>query len=185
MIHTLVDDEAFNEVLYPLLNTVPNTKAVIVEIGSFLGGSISRIGHKLKELNKVDFELYAIDNWLCSNISIESRQWVGVFSNFYLEFWKNICDKKLDKQVTPISIDSIEASNDFDNESVDFIFLDGEHTYPYVLNEIKAWLPKIKVGGVICGHDYCSCDGIRIAVEEVFKDKFKLNSTKTAYWVIK
>jgi predicted O-methyltransferase YrrM len=37
---------------------------------------------------------------------------------------------------------------------VDLVFIDGDHHYEHVKSDIQAWLPHIKPGGVLCGHDY-------------------------------
>jgi hypothetical protein len=50
--------------------------------------------------------------------------------------------------------DSIEASKEYEDQSMDFVFLDGNRTYEYILEEIGAWLPKVKPGGFIGGDDF-------------------------------
>jgi hypothetical protein len=40
------------------------------------------------------------------------------------------------------------------DKSLDFIYLDGDHRYAPVVADLVAWLPKLKVGGIIAGHDY-------------------------------
>ncbi len=50
--------------------------------------------------------------------------------------------------------DSIEASKSFGDNGLCFVYLDGDHSYPYILNEIEAWWPKIRKGGVLAGHDF-------------------------------
>mgnify|MGYP001602773977 CR=1 FL=1 len=49
---------------------------------------------------------------------------------------------------------SYNAVNTFDNESLDFVYIDSEHTYPSVLQEVKQWYPKVKKGGILSGHDF-------------------------------
>ncbi len=178
---TLVDQEAYTEVIYPLLDKVPDN-GTIVELGTFLGGSMCRMADRARTFNKI-LTFYAIDNFLCHNISPESRKWTGVFNEFYHEFWANVEKFELQRFITPISEDSIEAANGFADNSIDMLWVDDDHSYPHTVNVLRAWLPKIKKGGVICGHDYCSGEGIRMAVQEVFGDRFKLNSTQTTYWV--
>ena len=51
--------------------------------------------------------------------------------------------------------------------SLDFVFIDAEHTYDAVKQDIAAWEPKIKPGGWVMGHDYCDkFPGVRQAVQE-------------------
>ena len=47
-----------------------------------------------------------------------------------------------------------EAAEQFEDNSIDFVYIDGAHTYEFVNGDIKAWYPKIKSGGIISGHDY-------------------------------
>jgi hypothetical protein len=49
---------------------------------------------------------------------------------------------------------SAEAVKLVDDRSLDFVFLDGDHSYEAVKNDIQAWTPKIRKGGILCGHDY-------------------------------
>lgn len=49
---------------------------------------------------------------------------------------------------------SVNAINDFDNESLDLIYLDNDHSYEYVIEELFGWWPKLKIGGLMTGHDY-------------------------------
>lgn len=177
-IPTLVDEYTFNECLIPFAKKLKSGD-VFVEVGSFLGGSLCEVCPHITR----GVEVYAIDNWLCNNISQQSREWAGVFTEFYVKFWANMCACGLNDIVKPISKDSIEAAKDFYDKSIDLLFLDGDHSYPYVTQEIRAWLPKMKTNGIIVGHDYCSADGIRLAVQENFGLNFKLNSRQTAYIV--
>lgn len=49
---------------------------------------------------------------------------------------------------------SMEAVHDFDDGSLDFVYVDGNHTLPYVVNDIIEWSKKVRVGGIVSGHDY-------------------------------
>jgi hypothetical protein len=49
---------------------------------------------------------------------------------------------------------SVDASKTFEDESLDYIFIDANHTYEWVVEDLKAWVPKVKTGGIIMGHDY-------------------------------
>ena len=57
----------------------------------------------------------------------------------------------------------------FEDGSLDFIFIDASHQYPDVLKDIKLWSKKVKIGGYITGHDI-DMDGVRQAVTESFED---------------
>lgn len=84
---------------------------------------------------------------------------------------------------------SLEAVKHFEDGSLDYAFIDAEHTYEGCLEDIKAWLPKVKKGGWIGGHDLDNLPrfpGIRQAVEEVFgEDGFEVDGDHTWFVRIK
>lgn len=49
---------------------------------------------------------------------------------------------------------SMQALKNFKDNEVDFVFIDGNHSYSYVLEDITEWYKKVKPGGIIYGHDY-------------------------------
>lgn len=62
----------------------------------------------------------------------------------------------------------------FKDELFDFIYLDSNHTYEFVLQELENWWPKLKPGGVIAGHDFVDRDvafGVKSAVTNFFREK--------------
>lgn len=68
---------------------------------------------------------------------------------------------------------SVKASVDFGNESLDFAYLDGNHYEQFVLEDLTAWFPKVRAGGMISGHDYNhpSFPGLTRIVNKFFADK--------------
>jgi len=55
-----------------------------------------------------------------------------------------------------LRISSMEAVDKFEDESVDFVHIDGDHTFDFVMLDIIRWTPKVKKGGLVLCHDYCS-----------------------------
>jgi glycosyltransferase involved in cell wall biosynthesis len=49
---------------------------------------------------------------------------------------------------------SKEAASKIQDESLDFVFIDADHSYTGVLADLKLWASKVRKGGLICGHDY-------------------------------
>ena len=65
---------------------------------------------------------------------------------------------------------SVDASKDFEDDSLDFVFIDANHSYSGCLEDIKAWEPKVKKdGGIICGHDFVDAPNHRQGNFEVIK----------------
>ena len=59
---------------------------------------------------------------------------------------------------------------------MDFIFLDGDHSKASVEEDIKLWLPHVRPGGTLAGHDYYTVEqrhhpGVREAVDAAFGTK--------------
>ena len=52
-----------------------------------------------------------------------------------------------------IKLNSLVAAADLDNESLNLVFIDASHRTPHVLADCAAWWPKLKAGGILCGHD--------------------------------
>lgn len=49
---------------------------------------------------------------------------------------------------------SMDAVKEIEDESLDFVFIDGNHVYEYVVQDIAEWSKKIRSGGIVSGHDY-------------------------------
>lgn len=48
--------------------------------------------------------------------------------------------------------------DDFEDASLDFVYIDSVHDYAHVKETFERWWPKVKAGGIIAGHDYCIAD---------------------------
>ncbi len=80
---------------------------------------------------------------------------------------------------------SLEVAAEVADASLDFIFIDGDHRYDAVAGDIKAWLPKMKLGGLFTGHDYDHPEdtwGVTQAVDEAFGDRVQLGDD-FVWWV--
>lgn len=53
-----------------------------------------------------------------------------------------------------LEMSSSEAANQIPDESLDFIFIDADHSFDAVVNDLTMWYPKIKSGGLVAGHDF-------------------------------
>lgn len=74
-----------------------------------------------------------------------------VNGTLYQEYLANIDTVK--NYVNTIVGNSTHIAGMYTDNSLDFVFVDGDHTYEGVYNDIMAWLPKVKQGGYICGND--------------------------------
>lgn len=62
-----------------------------------------------------------------------------------------------------------------DDDSLSLLYIDGDHSYEGVLRDLKAWLPKVKTGGVVALHDYENSDyGVKRALQEFAEGRFEI-----------
>lgn len=117
-----------------------------VEIGTAEGSNALSI---LQEL--LIKKLFLIDPYI---LYAEAGQPISFKETSFEEAYV-IAQKRLSKfqQVTFIKKTSEDAVKDVD-EPLDFVYLDGNHSYEYVKNDIALYYPLVKLGGVIGGHDY-------------------------------
>jgi len=72
-----------------------------------------------------------------------------------------------------IHSDSVLAAKRFEDASVDLVFVDADHSADAVYRDLEAWVPKVKSGGVLSGHDYASHNhpGVKPAVDFYFAQR--------------
>lgn len=136
--------------------------AHFVEIGTCLGKSASFMGIEIYNSGK-EITFDTIDTFQGSPAELNGKH----------KFFKtvNVYDRaKAALKDLPVNIivgDSVEVAQNYKDASLDFVFIDGAHTYDAVVADIKAWLPKVKPGGIIAGHDYDQT-GVSRAVDSIF-----------------
>ena len=98
----------------------------------------------------------------CSRMVLEGRANIYVRDYIAVDSWytKDHRYRKLlgmyayQKQLRVVRLDTVDAANLFWDGYFDCVFVDADHTYDGVIADLKAWLPKVRKGGIICGHDY-------------------------------
>lgn len=134
-----------------IIGTEMPMKAEIVEIGAWKGASTAYLAVDIINSGK-DIKLTVVDTWKGSNgleIEAENAE-VSIFD----QFKANLKPVEGLLDMTFLQMPSVEAAKKFKNESLDFVFIDGNHDFQDVCDDIDAWLPKVKKGGIIAGHDY-------------------------------
>lgn len=107
------------------------------------------------------------------------KTWPSVMDNF-LNATKPFSDKVFIHRMT-----SVEAVNEFSDNYLDWVFIDANHDYPYIKENLEIWTPKVKVGGIVSGHDYNNGKwvGIKKAVDEfVLKEKLNIIPECYVWW---
>jgi len=146
---------------------IPNS--ICVEVGSYIGASSLIIGKGLAK----DSILYCIDTW--ENDAMTEGKWNT------LEIFKNNTHSVANK-IKMLKSKSVDAAKDF-NQEIDFMFIDGDHSYEGVKADIDAWFPKLKSGGIIILHDIGWAEGvIRVVDEEIKQNLNKHAQLPNMFW---
>lgn len=154
-----------------VLRAKPNS--LFVEIGVWKGGSTAFMGVEIFNSNK-NIEFHAIDTFLGSKEH-------GDIENFFEEAKNNLTPILEKKLVKLIQGHSHSVVNEYADNSIDFLFIDGSHEYEDVKKDLLLWLPKVKPGGIIAGHDYDPAwKGVVQAVDEVL-GKENITTIKSAF----
>lgn len=142
-----------------------------VEIGVWKGISIVFLAKELLKYRK-PFELFAVDLWNDIQFHPEIHLTASDYEkqNIYEIYNYNLQKNEVRESIKDIQGFSNETASQFEDESVDFVFLDADHAHEAVKKDIQAWLPKVKQGGIIAGHD---AKKVRRALAEVFGKKVK------------
>ncbi len=90
-------------------------------------------------------------------------------------------------KITWIELMSAEAVELIDFESLDFVYIDGNHGYQPVLQDVTLYYPKVKTGGLVSGHDYRSVvrNNVADAIDEFCKNhnlKHHVDIQSTDWW---
>jgi glycosyltransferase involved in cell wall biosynthesis len=160
--------------LYDIAIKYCQENSTFVEIGSWMGRSTCYMGEKIKNSSK-NIQFYAVDTWAGSE-ELHHKETIEKLNNQNLTLFDvfkynlNLCE--ISDYVIPIQATSLNAAEQFEDNSLDFVHIDASHDYINVLADICAWYPKVKPGGFITGDDYVSnWGGVIQAVTEYFTDK--------------
>lgn len=154
---------------------------IVVEIGVASGCFSKQILASYPSLK----EIYLIDLWgyqekgyedAC-NLPQETQ------NERYMQIRRDFADNE---KVRIIREWSDKAASECEDESIDFLYLDANHSYEACKADLKAWYPKIKKGGLFAGHDYYKGNrlghGVKAAVDEfALLHGLEVGSTKNEY----
>jgi hypothetical protein len=172
-----------------LLNKMPKN-SVCAEIGVDRGKltqQILKIVHPQK--------LHLIDPWLAVTSEAYSQARYGTevdqtqMDKRYL-FVANLLQEYISRDVVHLHrATSQEAYSKFKDDYFDWIYIDGNHLYEFVKQDLNNYYPKVKTGGYITGDDYGSSgwwkDGVRQAVDEFIQaGKVKVVTIKRGQYIL-
>ena len=175
--------------LIPMIAT-HGENLVGAEIGVWKGDSFLTLLQNcpnIKTLHGVDcYEPY--DDYLIPD-AYKSPEPGVVYDRKAIEWIKMSCYHRLEysghrDKIKFHEMDSNEAAEYIDDESLDFIFLDAYLTGEQVENDLKVWYPKVKFNGIFSGHDW-NCKDVEVAVNDFRRDNniIKIMCTYDNTWV--
>lgn len=119
----------------------------VLEVGSWLGDGSTRT------LLEEGTTLYAVDHWRGSS-NVQRQQEVAAEFDVFATFRHNTAPWA--DRLKPMMMSSVEAASIVADGVFDVVFLDGDHSYDETRRDIALWRPKVRPGGILCGHD---CEG--------------------------
>lgn len=147
--------EAFNVhdaiALQNLLNSVMRKNVRVLEVGAWKGCSTAVLADAVSEYNgrvvSIDTFKGSVNTWNLGEAA-ENRL-------------EAVCRQNMEKlgfaeTVVTVISSSLNAVDLFQDEYFDLVFIDGDHRYEPFVTDVRAWLTKVAVGGILCGHDHTS-----------------------------
>ena len=144
-------------------------------------------GSFTRRLCKEGLTVHGVDPWLDYSDYYESGDHQEHQNRVYEVAKKNLSEFP---NCTLIRKTSMEAVKDFADESIDFVYIDGNHGFKYVTEDIFNWSKKVKKGGCISGHDYAyDKRKIKLNYPYVMQVKYVIDAYTKAFnienwWVI-
>lgn len=141
-----------------------------VEIGTYLGRSARAIADNTPN----DARLICVEPF-CDSEGIEHT--VEEWQEIEAKCRKNLADSPNAPNVSIWNTTSYLAACGWDtvaraDRRLDFVFIDGAHSYDGVKEDIESWRRKVRLGGIICGHDFGIWPGVEQAVIASFGKDF-------------
>lgn len=158
----------------------------ILEIGTAAAQNASYI---LNNIDDRDFNLITVDPYLkYDDFSFDVKNNIKTLNGLEIKAKKALINHINNGRCTMIKKLSDSYANEILDQSFDLVFIDGNHSYEYVKNDIKNLYPKVKKGGLLTGHDYNEqWPGVMKAVNE-YVEYYNLKLDITGHdsiWVIK
>ena len=147
--------------------------ATCAEIGSWRGDNAARILSSRRPR-----QLYLVDPWEYREEEKYEQAWFGGAAQAGQEDMDAIYESVIDRfrsniergQVVVKRLRSVDAATSFPDDTLDWVYIDGDHSYEGVKDDLEAYYRTVKSGGFLAGDDYESTgwwkDGVKRAVDE-------------------
>lgn len=140
----------------------PDLAKLFAELGFKVGAEIGVLHGDYSEIlckANPKLHLYCVDSWRADKYPEgfleQSHPRPGADTQEYYDDAYQIAIKKLSPyNCTLIRKTSMEALKDFEDNSLDFVYLDAGHDFLNFILDLHHWKDKVRVGGILAGHDY-------------------------------
>jgi hypothetical protein len=121
------------------------------DLGLETGAEIGvHLGIFTEKLCKEGLKMYAVDPWIAF-----SGQGLGQkLQKTQDDNYSRAKQKLANYDVQVIKKTSMDAVHDFKEGSLDFVYIDGDHNFKHIAEDIYDWYKKVKSGGIVSGDDY-------------------------------
>ena len=130
-----------------------------------------------------DYSFWLLNEWpgVCYQVDCWGEQLRDTYQDInnvshiaQLQRYLTVCEiaRVYNGRAIPIRATSAEAALAFADKFFDFVYLDANHRYEAIKDDLKWWFPKTKPGGIFAGHDYLDGElasglyGVKSAVDE-------------------
>ena len=164
-----------------ILREIARDKKIFLEVGSWVGQSTAIFAAEAKKNGGI---VYVVDWWKGN----EGTDLIGraIANDVYKIFENNMKELDLFDVIKVFNMESCEAHKEIEDGIFDLVYIDCDHRYSRVSEDLKNYFPKVKDDGFMAGHDFEGFDyneefveldyvnnrhnGVIKAVTEKFKD---------------
>ena len=147
---------------------------LIIEVGSFLGGSSIHMASLMKAMNLPEHCIICVDTWLAEEIlwsQDQERKLLNIVNGtpmFYYSFLNNVKDKGHDDTIVPLRMPSLPASRYLKQNDIKapFIYIDGTHIVGEVMRDLEVYWDLLLPGGIMLIDDFSSEDMFKGVVSD-------------------
>lgn len=165
-VHEFVAIEKWTEMPESYYSSMPNLiNRYNLKIGCEVGVATGGMSYSILQRTNVE-KLYSVDPYCGSYFADFAAK--GILDLYFFHVKARL--GQFGERSQMLRMDSLEAGKLFKENELDFVFIDADHSYESVKQDVKLWYTKVRSGGVIAGDDYATrWPGVPQAVDEFFK----------------